>query len=198
MEKISAKEFLRMITENPSGFEHWDTPLEITEYVQCWKSAITHLSKYLTFSGKDSENNCADFSYSPNLQLATGTFQGFVWFTNTNVKKIEELTITETDKNGWTASFENCQNLEIATGTYPGFVSFLDSGIRSIQNLHIDAPNEIGNYANFENCHYLQNLKGWDPSKAIWIEPYKLAAEKERRALQKFHKETQPQELPFL
>jgi hypothetical protein len=38
--KITAAEFYKMIEEDPSIFEHWNTPLEITEFVKCWKSPI--------------------------------------------------------------------------------------------------------------------------------------------------------------
>ncbi len=31
--KVTAKEFLAMIEENPSVFKEWETPLEITEFV---------------------------------------------------------------------------------------------------------------------------------------------------------------------
>jgi hypothetical protein len=44
MQKITADEFLAMIAENPSIFEHWDSPLEITESVDCRMNNITHLS----------------------------------------------------------------------------------------------------------------------------------------------------------
>ncbi len=59
--KITAKEFFEMIKGNPSVFEHWETPLEITEFIDCEYSPITHLSKHLTFSGKDNHGDSAMF-----------------------------------------------------------------------------------------------------------------------------------------
>jgi hypothetical protein len=199
MRKITAKKFLAMVSENPSVFENWDTPLEITQYVEGNNSPITHLSKHLIFSGKNPNGDTADFRYCPNLQTATGTFHGFVWFAENGIQKIENLLITQPDNNQIATSFAKCLHLEIATGTYPGFVNFSGCGIHSIQNLNINTPEEEGIYAEFSNCHNLQTLEGWDPSKKICIEPKKLEAEHKRRAtLKKFVQESQPQELPFL
>jgi hypothetical protein len=198
MKKITANEFYAMIDENPSVFEYGDTPLEITEFVHCNNFPITHLSKHLTFSGKDGDGWAADFAFCKNLKNASGTFHSFVRFTNSAIERIETLNILHAKKDGEAVNFDSCQNLEIATGTYPGYASFENSGIHSIHNLHISNPDIDGIYANFENCRNLKNLQGWNLSKEIWIEPEKLAAEKERRALQKFLKETNPKELPFL
>jgi hypothetical protein len=198
MKKISANEFYDMIEKNPRVFEHWNTPLEITESVSCIGSEITHLSPHLTFSGNDKASWAADFMLADNLKNATGTFHGYVRFQQSGIEKIENLTITKTNKEQAAATFSFCKNLQIASGTYPGYIDFNHSNIQSIQNLHIKNPNIHGAYADFENCPNLQTLKGWDLSKEIWIEPEKLAAEKERRTLQKFRKENQPKELPFL
>jgi hypothetical protein len=197
--KVTAKEFLEMIAETPSVFEHWETPLEITEYVDCNNSKITHLSPLLTFSGKDSWNNTAVFSDCKDLQIATGTFHYFVTFRDSSITKIDQLHIQNCHDSGLSASFARCKKLRIATGTYPGNVIFYESGIHSIQNLHIQNPHSNGNYADFLDCSNLQTLEGWDLSKQIAIEPHKLEAEKKRRAsLKKFIKEIQPEELPFL
>jgi hypothetical protein len=198
MKRITAKEFLAMISENPSVFEHWNTPLEITEHVDCKKSKITHLSKHLTFSAQDRNGDAADFSECENIKTATGTFHGGVWFAFSGIQKIENLIITKPNEAELAASFYICNNLQVATGTYPGLVNFFGSGIHSIQNLHVKKPNGSGTYAEFSNCKNLHSLQNWDLSKKILIEPEKLAAEKERRAIQKFHSKTQPETLPFL
>ncbi len=196
--KITAKEFLEMIGESPSVFEHWNTPLEITEYVLCINSPITSLSKHLTFSGKNEDGKSASFLVCHKLKTATGTFHGSVEFSDCGIQKIEELTITQTDNKAEAASFAGCQSLEIATGTYPGAVNFSGTGIHSIQNLHIENPNKTGEYATFIACPLLKNLGDWDLSKKIGTNPEKIAAEKERRALEKFYKTAQPDKLPFL
>jgi hypothetical protein len=199
MKKITAQEFYDMIEENPSVFKHWETPLEITEFVKCNKSPITYLSKYLIFSGKDSEGATGNFRHCQNLKIATGSFQGYVTFSTSGIKRIADLTILKPDKpRRWAANFAFCKSLQIATGSYPGFVNFFESGIHSIQNLHIQNPDEDGDYANFHNCPNLHTLQGWDLSKKIDIEPKKLAIEKENRALKKFVEENRPQMLPFL
>jgi hypothetical protein len=197
VKSITATEFLARIKEKPSVFEHWDTPLEITEYVSCQNSPITHLSKHLTFSGRNEVGDSANFSGCENLQIAIGTFYGFV-FWNSAIKKIEDLNILQCDMFNMSATFSGCKNLKIATGRYQGFVNFEDCGIETIQNLHIQSPDEEGDYASFRDCPTLLTLKGWDLSKKILIEPEKLAAEKKRLALQKFVEKAQPQELPFL
>jgi hypothetical protein len=195
MKKITADEFLAMIKETPSMFENWDTPLEITEFVNCDNTKITHLSPYLTFSGT-SNGRAASFSTCRKLHTVAGNFHGFVNFEFTNTKTIQNLKVE--NQTGMSASFFGCKNLETAAGTYSNYVSFCDTGIHSIHNLHIQNINSFKNYADFERCPNLKNLEGWDLSKQIKIEPEKLLAEKERRALLKFHNQTQPQELPFL
>jgi hypothetical protein len=196
--KITAKEFLEMVAENPSVFEHWETPLEITEYVNCNNLPITHLSPHLTFSGKDKFGNSASFYQCKNLQIATGTFQGAVDFSDSGVKKIKNLNVGE-NKTRFSATFSSCPHLQTASGTYEGFVTFYKSGIHAIQNLHIKNSDKDGDYADFYECPNLKNLEGWNLSKKIIIEPDKLQTEKKHRAaLQKFHKETQVEELPFL
>jgi hypothetical protein len=179
---ITAQEFLEMIAKNPSVFEHWDSPLEITEYVSCLLSEITHLSPQLTFSGKDKAGWAADFMMATNLKNATGTFHGHVRFQQSGIEKIEKLIVTKSDNDKCAAIFSYCANLKIATGTFHGCVDFSESGIHSIQNLHVQNPNADKYYAYFSDCPNLKTLKGWDLSKKIWIEPEKLAAEKERRA----------------
>jgi hypothetical protein len=198
MKKISAKEFYKMVLENPSVFEHWDTPLEITKHIDC-KIQITHLSKHLLFSGQNYKGNSADFSNCKSLKTATGTFHNYVDFTGSGVEKIEDLHIHKPNIFGKATAFENCKSLQMATGTYPGYVNFSGSGIHSIQNLQIQKPNNNGIYAAFHECPNLQSLEGWDLSNTIVIEPKKLEAEINRRAsLKKFIEETKLEELPFL
>jgi hypothetical protein len=200
MKRITAKEFYAMTDENPSVFEHWNTPLEITEYTFCTESPITHLSKHLIFSGRNESGEAAEFKFCSNLKTATGTFQGYVTFAKSNIESIIELHVTKARHgDNWAANFHNCPNLQIATGTYAGFVAFAGSNIKSIHNLHIQSGDDENYYADFIRCSNLQNLEGWNLSKKIWIEEEKLQAERKRRAaLQNFVKENKPQELPFL
>jgi hypothetical protein len=198
MEKITAAQFKKMISENLSVFQHWVIPLEITECVNCENLNITHLSPNLTFSGKNKNGEVAIFKNCEYLRVATGTFQGFVNFSASKIEKIESIKVTQCGEFEYAANFFGCKNLRIATGDYAGFVGFGNSGVEAINSLHIQKPRYDEYYADFEECPNLQTLKGWDLSKKIFIEPKKLAAEKERRSLLKFHKTSQPQELPFL
>jgi hypothetical protein len=187
MKQITAKEFYEMIEKDPSVFEHWDTPLEITEPISCNKSPITHLSRHLTF------HKHAEFAQCEDLEIATGNFKGNVSFILSGVKKIENLYVERE------TTFAGCSNLKIATGNFGGYVTFLESGIQRIQNLKIEKPGEDGKYGNFTNCPNLHSLENWDISKPIYIEPEKFEAEVKRRAtLKKFIRETQAQKLPFL
>jgi hypothetical protein len=111
MEKITAEEFYAMIERNPSVFEHWDTPLEITEFALCSEFPITHLSKHLIFSGTDEIGHSADFTSCKSLKTATGTFHTSVWFLDSGIKKIENLTVLEPDKDGKYCNFYKCPNL---------------------------------------------------------------------------------------
>jgi hypothetical protein len=198
MKTITAEEFYTMISKNPSVFENWETPLKITEYVECRKSPITHLSKHLIFT-KNTDGSAAHFNLCPNLKIATGTFYGCVSFGNSGIEKIEALSITQPNKLGEAATFAYCKSLQIACGNYPGFVNFGESGVHSIKDLHIQNPDKNGDYVAFYNCHNLHNLEGLDLNKQIWIEKHKLQKEiKRRTAIQKFVIETSPQELPFL
>jgi hypothetical protein len=165
--KITAQKFLAMIAENPSVFKHWETPLEITEYVNCQDSPITHLSKYLTFSGKNERGDAAYFLRCPNLETATGTFDGHLSILGSGIQYIENLTITQPDKYGNAAEFTHCKNLQVATGTYPGFVRFESSGIGRIKNLVITQPDNSGNAANFEDCRNLKVATGTYPG---WVD----------------------------
>jgi hypothetical protein len=146
-----------MIAETPSVFEHWDTPREITEYVCCDFSEITHLSPYLIFSGKDSDGKVADFESCPNLKIATGNFKGRVDFRNSAIEKIENLNVGK-NKRGDSASFYMCP-LKIATGNFEGCVSFKCSGVEKIENLHA-GENKYGRAAWFDLCEFLKTATG--------------------------------------
>jgi hypothetical protein len=125
MKKITAKEFLAMIEENPSVFEHWETPLQITETIACYKSKITHLSPHLTFTGRDINGKSAHFENCPALQIATGTFHHTVYFLVCGIKKIENLNVTMIYEPRQAAAFYNCPQLKVATGNFNGYVCFL-------------------------------------------------------------------------
>jgi hypothetical protein len=116
MKQITAKEFYNMSEKNPSVFEHWETPLEIMEFVYCNNSKITHLSKQLTFSGK---NQDGWFAFCKSLKIATGTFHGRVYFSDSGIQKISQLLITNPDNADLSANFSYCKDLKIATGNYP-------------------------------------------------------------------------------
>jgi hypothetical protein len=184
MRKITAEEFHTMIDENPSIFKNWKEPLEITEFVDCDESPITHLSKHLTFSGKNKRGWCASFEKCKSLYIATGTFKGGVSFTFSRIEKIENLKVTEVTVEKTAATFDLCEGLEIATGWYAGFVGFSGCNIREINNLHIEKPNTEKIYADFTD-NALTSLKEWDIKKKIKVELFLLKKEEYRLGILK-------------
>jgi hypothetical protein len=197
--RITELQFLAMIEENPSVFKDWETPLEITEYVDGYRSPITHLSKHLTFSGRNKNGESASFLRCEHLKVATGTFHGLASFSASGVERIEELNILKPDTGQWCATFCECKHLKVATGHYPYPVNFSGSEIESIRNLHIEKPDHAGNYGDFSNCTKLLTLEGWDTSKKIWNEPHRIEAEiKRRNSLKEFVKKIEVETLPFL
>jgi hypothetical protein len=166
--KITAKEFLAMIREKPSVFKHWDIPLEITEYVDCKFSEITHLSPHLTFSGRDATGHSASFAGCIKLQVATGTFHGNVTFHGSGIERIENLTITQPNYEKEAANFGFCQQLKVATGTFHGMVNFSTSGIETIQNLIITKPDIHGTAAYFTKCPNLKVATGTYPGTVFF------------------------------
>jgi hypothetical protein len=185
MKQITAKEFYALIEECPSIFKDWETITEITEPIFCESSPITHLSKYLLFTGRSPENKTAIFTNCPHLQIATGIFNGYVDFTGSNIKEIKKLEVLQPNNDGWAANFSECKNLKVASGIYAGAVSFFESGIESINDLHIPNPAKSGKYGTFLNCPNLKTLEGWDLSKKINIETQKLQTEIKRRSIWK-------------
>jgi hypothetical protein len=201
--KITAKEFYAMVLENPSVFEHWETPLEITDAIHLANSPITHLSPQLTFTGKNTDGWSAWFENCKQLKTATGVFKNPPCFYTCHIEKIENLVIQNATKNGLAASFYGCYALKIATGNYPGFVDFKRSGIERIENLHIENPYSDGEYADLRHCKNLHSLAGWNISKPLTIEWEKLEAEKNRiekqkEAIKDWKEKTDPSPLPFL
>ncbi len=112
--KVTDQEFYAIIENNPSVFEQWNTPLEISEYVNCKNSPITHLSPHLIFSGKDKNGNSADFTLCKSLQIATGTYPRYVDFEGSGIHSIQNLDIQLPDiivGDIVAGDFRDCPNL---------------------------------------------------------------------------------------
>ena len=149
---MTGLEFMLKIDEDPSWCLSIKEPLEITTYVQLIKEAITHLSPFLTFSGKNEMGWAADFERCKNLKVATGTFHGFVYFGSSGIKEIKNLNITGIDSEGDSANFYSCKNLKVATGTFKGAVNFESSKIEEIKELIIQNKNIKKEKASFIFC----------------------------------------------
>ena len=154
MKQMTGKEFKDLIKKDPSWCKNLKEPLEITTYVDLKRSKITHLSPLLTFSGVDIQGYAADFAYCKNLEIATGTFHGFVQFSWSHIKEIKEIKVTKSEGMfRYAASFYGCKKLKVATGTYKGFVNFSESKITTIRNLEINVEgSNKKEKARFHNC----------------------------------------------
>jgi hypothetical protein len=145
MKKLNAKEFLALITENPSVFKEWTEPTEITEYVDCSKSNITHLSPLLKFNGTNFSNawahteyarfRSANFEKCKFLENASGTFYGGVNFSESGIKTIENLKVTRSCGD-LAAQFTSCKSLEsMKNSSFSGEVELDHSSIKTVENV---------------------------------------------------------------
>jgi len=150
--KMTGKEFVELITKDPSWCASLKKPLEITTCADLGSSPITHLSPLLTFTGKDREI-VANFTYCKNLKVATGTFKGTAYFGQSGIEKIENL-LVETTKQSVASSFYLCKNLKVATGSFSGIVIFNESGVTTIKDLTIKKPENHHRFekASFKGC----------------------------------------------
>jgi hypothetical protein len=162
MKRITAKEFEKLVEENPAWATTLTEPVEIDGYCYLHQSPITHLSPLLHFagSGLDDDIDVAKFHKCRHLRVAEGTFHGCVNFESSSIEKIGKLTVTKPSCYGNAASFAKCTWLKVAEGTYPGYVDFDDAGIIEIGNLVITAPNENGISADFCHCFELKIARG--------------------------------------
>jgi len=134
--KMTGEEFVKIVEIQPDFCKNLTEPLEVTTYVDLYRENITHLSPLITFSGDNGIGCAAHFHSCKNLKIATGTYEGWVYFGNSGVEKIENLIVTGTDRVNNSASFYGCKNLKVATGNYEGFVNFSKSGVETIKDLN--------------------------------------------------------------
>lgn len=161
MKTITEQEFKREIERDPSWASKLTKPVEITEHCDMGGSNITHLSPMLYFTGKDEYEQCASFYRCKSLKIAEGNYTGFVWFAESSIEEIGDLTCGK-DEKGASAHFSDCKSLKIARGTYTGFVSFEKSGIEKIGDLTC-GKNGQGNSARFDTCKSLKVAEGHFP-----------------------------------
>jgi len=151
MKKMTGEEFEELINKDPSWCLNLKENLEVTTYANLVYSKITHLSPLITFSGRDKFGWSADFERCKNLEVATGTFEGAVSFSDSNIQKIENIKVNAHSENGYSATFLLC-NLKVATGTFSGFVQFSDTGIETIKDLIIRDSDLDNEKARFFHC----------------------------------------------
>jgi len=89
MKEISAEEFTNFVTKDPNWASRLTSPIFIKGEVNLKNHPISELSIYLHFQ------DAADFSDSPNLKIATGTYNGHVNFSETSIEGIENLIILQ-------------------------------------------------------------------------------------------------------
>lgn len=187
MKSLTAKEFKEIIKNDPSWAKSLQEPVEIRTYINLDNSNITHLSPFLRFTGRDKDGNVASFKGCSKLQVAEGTFDGFVDFgvnydelelnlqaeggnqddlaiLNEPVSKKDELdpkNQTQTPNGDIKENKKYRQEAreeEIIELPYACPV-----GIKSIGNLNILRPNNKGYAVDFTGCIYLKEYTGKYP-----------------------------------
>jgi hypothetical protein len=156
---ITAEELVKITNKTPDWLDKLTEPLEVEGYADFNRNHITHLSPLVSFKGKRDNGDVACFG-GCDIEIATGTFHGFVNFRGSSVEKIKEIKITTPNHKGEAADFGDCHRLDIATGTYPGSVDFSFSSISKIEELTVTNPNDEGVAACFDGCDHLLHLEG--------------------------------------
>ena len=192
MKQITGGEFIGLIQQNPSWCKNLKEQLEITTFADFRNSQITHLSPLLTFSHKEW---AGDFSNCKDLKVATGTFHGPVDFSRSSIEKIENLTVTGTNKYRASTSFFGCQNLKVATGNYKGSADFRNSGVTSIKNLIIKNSTINGEKAWLTRCPIQYVPKEYRTEKFHFDEGVKEKSTLKDRTINKIKEETNNIEL---
>lgn len=161
--KITAQEFEDRTKIDPNWCAEITEPIEVTDYLHMRNSNIKSLSPLLTFTGRDTEGQVADFRDCKDLVIAQGKFHGFVSFTDSGIKKIQDLEVIQPDLEGKAASFMGCEHLKIATGKYNGYVCFAHSEIEKLENLIITQTDPHGDCLSCDHCEHLTEVKGTFP-----------------------------------
>jgi len=143
-ERISALEFLKRIEDNPSWAKSLEHPVVVYQYVDLSDSNITHLSRWLRFSGKDDYGESANFCRCTQLENAEGTYDGSVDFSQSSIKHIGRLKVLGVDRSATSAYFYKCKELKKLSGTFYGPVAACESSIEEIENLKITKQNRKG------------------------------------------------------
>ena len=123
---MTGEEFKALIEKDPSWCKNLKEPLEITTFANLEQTEITHLSPLITFSGEDKYGWTASFHRCRQLEVATGTFKGFVQFSYTSVKTIESLNTLI--PQGLTAAFYDCP-IKYVPKKYRGTEFIFNKGI---------------------------------------------------------------------
>jgi len=173
LERISAEEFKRRVKENPAWAKNLAHPVIVYEYANMRGSNIEYLSRWLRFSGKDPDGECASFIDCKNLINAEGTYDGSVDFSKSGVRKIGRIKVLGVDRQSWSAYFYKCANLKKISGEYLGPVAAAESGVKEIKNLRITKHNrdkekldlsctEVSKIDDYSAAHLNENQIVWD------------------------------------
>jgi hypothetical protein len=143
-ERITAKEFLQRVEENPAWAKGLEHPVIVNEHVNLSDSKITHLSRWLRFSGKDDHGESANFCRCEQLVNAEGTYDGSVDFSLSGIKQIGRLKVLGVDRSSISAYFYKCKDLKTLSGSYYGPVVACESALEKIENFKVSKSNRKG------------------------------------------------------
>jgi len=178
MRSISAKQFKEFIEKDPAWASKLTGPVDIRTYANMDNTGITHLSPMLHFSGRDENGNVASFKGCSKLEVAEGTFRGFVDFgvsydeidLSLNAEGNSEESLDDIDRpstnNVKNDTREEPQEYEEYKGNEEDIINFpyaTPVGIKRVGELYILEPNTKGCAVDFTGCAFLKEYRGIYP-----------------------------------
>lgn len=157
MRQMTGREFVARIRRNPSWAKSLEEPLEVTTFANLDGTEITHLSPLITFRGRNKSGNVASFRNCQKLEIAEGTFDGFVDFGRvwiekgkkmkeipTGIKKIGRLRVLRPNDHGDAINLEGCAGVQHFKGTFPGAVFIGHNENIELINITVTKANNRG------------------------------------------------------
>ena len=160
--QISAAEFKEKVEADPSWASTLTEPIQVMEWVDMAGSKITHLSKYLHFTGVSGKRLCADFSNCKYLKKLEGNFYCDANFNGSGIDEIGEVKVAE--NGGFALTLTNCKNLKIVKGEFAAAINLSHSNVGDISQLKVIIRR--GNQGTkFEGCPLTDlQIRSWKKS----------------------------------
>jgi hypothetical protein len=111
--EITNNEFFVLLHKDPSCFKKLSKPLTVTQDIHLSGHPITHLSRFLTFTGKSREDWYSLYATGCKaLETLTGKFHHGVSMFNTPIKNLENLEILSPARKGFHLILEESGHLK--------------------------------------------------------------------------------------